>query len=102
MKKANISDAGSGFDVLSTSERTQTAMMTLAPGESSSEKPNTHKSSDQVLLVLEGELRAEVGDAQMSLGRGDVVIVPAGTLHKFTNRGKAKAVTFNTYSPPEY
>lgn len=102
MKKVNIDDAGAGFDVLQTSERTQTAMMTLGPGESSSEKPNTHKSSDQVLLVIEGELRAEVGDDRLTLGRGDVVIVPAGTPHKFTNSGKVKAVTFNTYSPPEY
>lgn len=102
MKKANIDEARSAFAVLQTTERTQTAMMTLDPGESSSEKPNTHKSSDQVLLVMEGELRAKIGDNEITLSRGDVVIVPAGTPHKFSNSGKTKAVTFNTYSPPEY
>ena len=102
IRKANLNDAPSGFNVLQTTERTQTAIMTLDSGESSSKRPNTHKSSDQVLLVMEGELHAEVGADEMTLRRGDVVIVPAGTPHTFTNSGKTKAVTFNTYSPPEY
>ena len=32
----------------------------------------------------------------------DVVIVPAGAQHKFTNPSKARAVTFSVYAPPAY
>jgi mannose-6-phosphate isomerase-like protein (cupin superfamily) len=36
------------------------------------------------------------------LTKGDVLIIPAETPHRFNNPGKKKAVTFNVYSPPEY
>ncbi len=42
-------------------------MMTLAPGKSSGEKAEAHEDSDQVLLILEGELSGEVGDEHLSL-----------------------------------
>jgi mannose-6-phosphate isomerase-like protein (cupin superfamily) len=34
--------------------------------------------------------------------KGDVVTVPAGTPHKFTNAGSERAITFSVYSPPAY
>jgi len=64
------------FSVVQTSKHTQTAMMTLAPGEASGEKGNDHPSSEQVLLVLEGEVVADVVD----LVRDAVTLVrPLGT-----------------------
>jgi mannose-6-phosphate isomerase-like protein (cupin superfamily) len=102
MNIKNISDATDWFQVLQTGKRVQTAMMTLKPGKSSGSKPEGHKESDQVLLVLEGALEGEVGDETVTLRKGDLILIPAGTKHKFTNRSSADAVTFNTYSPPEY
>ena len=32
----------------------------------------------------------------------DVLVIPAGVKHRFTNRGNKPAVTFNVYSPPAY
>lgn len=90
------------FQVLQTTGRSQTAMMTLRPGEASSREPNTHENSDQVLLLLEGRVEAEVEGERRTMNRGDVVTVPAGARHKFTNTGDAPAVTFNVYSPPAY
>jgi mannose-6-phosphate isomerase-like protein (cupin superfamily) len=100
--KRNIREAKGFFEVLQTTKHTQTAMMTLQPGKSSGSKPEGHKQSDQVLLVLEGEVEGQIGDDTISMKKGDVVVIPAGTKHKFTNRSSAEAVTFNTYSPPEY
>lgn len=100
--KRNISEAKGFFGVLQTTKRTQTAMMTLKPGKSSGSTPEGHKESDQVLLVLEGEVEGEIGDKTITMKKGDVVVIPAGTKHKFTNRSSADVVTFNTYSPPEY
>jgi mannose-6-phosphate isomerase-like protein (cupin superfamily) len=102
MKVRNISEAKDWFEVLETSERSQTAMMTLAPGKSSGGKAEAHEDSDQVLLILEGELSGEVGDEHLSLKKGDVIMIPSGVKHRFRNPSRKRAVTFNVYSPPAY
>lgn len=102
MHLSNIKDATAWFEVLQTSGRAQTAMMNLEPGGASGEKAEAHKASDQVLLLLEGELTGEVGDEKCELKKGDVLLIPAGVKHRFVNRGEQRAVTFNVYSPPEY
>jgi len=102
MDVKNIRDATDWFEVLQTSKRTQTAMMILKPGKSSGSEPEGHKNSDQVLLVLKGEVEGEIVNETVTLHEGDVIIIPAGTRHKFTNRSSADVVTFNTDSPPEY
>jgi mannose-6-phosphate isomerase-like protein (cupin superfamily) len=101
MELANIDDAKEWFEVLQTSDKIQTAMMTLESGKSSGAKEG-HEHSDQVLLLLEGELGGEVGDEKATLKKGDVLLIPAGVRHRFTNRGAKSAVTFNVYAPPEY
>jgi mannose-6-phosphate isomerase-like protein (cupin superfamily) len=102
MKTSNIHDARAWFQVLQTTARSQTAVMTLSADGQSSEEMNVHAKSDQVLLVVEGEVEAEVAGDKRHLRAGDSCIVPAGTKHRFKNAGKEKAVTFNVYSPPEY
>ena len=102
MNVTNISDAKEWFEVLQTGERSQTAMMTLAPGDATGDKTEAHEKSDQVLLMLEGELTGEVGDERPHLKKGDVIIIPAGVKHRFVNRAKKPALTFNVYSPPAY
>ena len=102
MDVTNIDRATDWFEVLQTSERSQTAMMTLAPGDSTGDRAEAHEKSDQVLLMLNGELTGEVGDEHPTLKKGDVIIIPAGVKHRFTNRAAKPAVTFNVYSPPAY
>ncbi len=102
MNVTNIGKAKKWFEVLQTAERSQTAMMTLEPDESTGDKAEAHEKSDQVLLILEGELTGQVGNEYPSLKQGDVIIIPAGVKHRFTNRAKKPAVTFNVYSPPAY
>jgi mannose-6-phosphate isomerase-like protein (cupin superfamily) len=102
MDVKNIRDTTDWFEVLQTSKRTQTAMMTLKPGKSSGSEPEGHKDSDQVLLVLKGEIEGEIASEAVTLQEGDVIVIPAGTRHKFSNRSSADVITFNTYSPPEY
>ena len=102
MQLTNIKSARDWFEVLQTTERTQTAMMTLQPGASSGSTAEGHEKSDQVLLLLEGELSGEVGGERSQMTKGDVIAIPAGVKHRFTNNGSVPAVTFNVYSPPEY
>jgi mannose-6-phosphate isomerase-like protein (cupin superfamily) len=101
MDVANIKDAKEWFEVLQTSDKSQTAIMTLESGKSAGAKEG-HKNSDQVLLLLEGELGGEVGEEKATLKKGDVLLIPAGVKHRFTNGGTMPAVTFNVYAPPEY
>jgi len=98
----NVYSAGKGFKIIGTTRRSQSASMTLELGESSSQKPNTHPESDQVLIVLEGKLTAEISGKRTEMNKGDAITVPAGTPHKFTNAGRERAVTFSVYSPPAY
>ena len=102
MNVKNVREASDWFEVLQTTKRAQTAVMTLKPGKSSGSEPEGHKNSDQVLLVLKGKVEGEIADETLTLREGDVIVIPAGTRHKFSNRSSADAVTFNTYSPPEY
>ena len=102
MDLRNIDDAEEWFEVLQTSRRTQTAMMTLAPGDSTGRKAEAHEKSDQVLLMLSGALTGNVGGETVRLEKGDVLVIPEGTTHRFRNPGRRAAVTFNVYSPPEY
>jgi mannose-6-phosphate isomerase-like protein (cupin superfamily) len=98
----NVYRAAAGFKILHTTERSQSASMILDPGESSSERPNMHLESDQVLIVLEGNLTAEISGKRSEMKKGDAVTVPAGTSHKFTNVGGERAITFSVYSPAAY
>lgn len=98
----NVADAESWFQVLHTTKRSQTAVMTLKPHGESSEEMNTHEKSDQVVLILEGEIEAEVGSVKHVLKKGDTCIIPAGTPHRLINSAARTAVTFNVYTPPEY
>jgi len=102
MQLSNIKEATERFEVLQTSKRSQTAMMTLAPGQATGRKAGVHKKSDQVLLMLSGTLSGKVGRKRVHLAKGDVLLIPAGSSHLFSNPGKKPAVTFNVYSPPEY
>ena len=102
MNVTNIGKARKWFEVLQTSERSQTAMMTLAPWDATGARAEAHEKSDQILLMLDGELSGEVGDQHPNLKKGDVIIIPAGVKHRFVNRAAKPAVTFNVYSPPAY
>ena len=55
-----------------------------------------------MVLVLEGEIVAELSEMKRSLKKGDTCIIPAGTPHRLSNPGKQNAVTFSVYAPPEY
>jgi mannose-6-phosphate isomerase-like protein (cupin superfamily) len=77
-------------------------MMTLAPEDATGARAEAHEKSDQVLLILDGDLTGEVGDQHPNLKKGDVITIPAGVKHRFVNRAMKPAVTFNVYSPPAY
>ena len=102
IKVAHVLKSRRFFEVLQTAGRTQTAAMTLAPGQATGPMSNEHPKSDQVLLVLAGQVTAQIGNRRRTLKRGDSLIVPAGVRHRFVNRSTRPAKTFNVYGPPAY
>jgi mannose-6-phosphate isomerase-like protein (cupin superfamily) len=98
----NVQHAAEWFEVLQTTDRSQTAVMNLEPGQASGDECESHPKSDQVLIVLDGEVFAEVGDERARMCKGDVVVIPAGVNHRFENEGGAIARTLSVYAPPAY
>jgi quercetin dioxygenase-like cupin family protein len=87
-KRANIYRVKEWFRVLVTTKRTQTAVMKLGVGQSTGDTAEAHEKSDQVLLVVEGELLGGVGNKRFRMKAGDTVVIPHGVKHKFTNGEK--------------
>ncbi len=86
--------------VLHTTGHLQLVVMTLQPGEDIGTE--VHEHNDQVLTFVEGTVRAEVAGDTRVVGPGDVVVVPAGTTHDFTNTGDTPARLFTLYGPPDH
>ena len=101
-KRSNIFRVKEWFEVLVTTKRTQAAVMKLGVGQSTGDKSEAHEGSEQILLLVEGDLSGEVRGRHHRMKPGDFIVIPPGVKHKFTNGGKIPVVTFNVYSPPEY
>ncbi|HMG31941.1 MAG TPA: cupin domain-containing protein [Jiangellaceae bacterium] len=86
--------------VLHTTGHVQLVVMTLQPGEDIGAE--VHEHNDQVLTFVEGSVRAEVAGETSAVSPGDVVVVPAGTRHNFTNTGAGPARLYTLYSPPDH
>jgi mannose-6-phosphate isomerase-like protein (cupin superfamily) len=98
----HLPDIDHWFKVLQTTSRSQTAVMNLAPGKMSGDEAEAHPKSDQILVVLEGEVVAEVGDERAKMRAGDMVVIPAGIRHRFRNDAKKAVRTVSVYAPPTY
>ena len=86
--------------VLSTGKYTQVVAMTLRAGEDIGAE--VHDENDQVLIFTEGTARAEVGGETREVAAGDLVVVPAGTQHNFTNTGEGTLRLLTVYGPPDH
>jgi len=98
---AGVAQRSSDFRrVLWTGEHTQLVIMTIPPGGEIGLE--THEHNDQILSFFTGTGEAFVGGATKAVGQGDVVVVPAGTEHNFTNTGTNALVLSTIYGPPDH
>jgi mannose-6-phosphate isomerase-like protein (cupin superfamily) len=104
MYQVNISDAARSNDafrrVLHTTDHVQLVVMTLRPGEDIGAEVHLH--NDQVVTLVEGEVRAEVAGETSQVGSGSIVVVPAGVRHNFINTGSGPVRLYTFYSPPDH
>ena len=91
------------FTVLHATRSAEAAMMTLKPGQSTSDEPeNEHPRCEQWLFVLSGTGRAIVGTRRVAIKPNSLLLIDKGEPHQITNTGRTPLVTLNFYAPPAY
>jgi len=91
---------GEFFRVLQETARSQTAVMTVAPGQDAG--PEETHAADQILYVIEGEAEVRIGEERCRAGPGTLVTIPAETVHHVRSVGAAPLFFLTVYAPPEY
>ena len=103
VKHLNTAAKRAFFSVLHSTRDAQAAMMTLRPGQSTSDEPeNEHPRCEQWLFVLAGTGKAAVGKRRVALKANSLLLIEKGEPHQITNTGKSPLVTVNFYAPPAY
>lgn len=69
----------------------------LEPGQA--QKPHKHDAADKLYAVLEGEVRARVGEESVVIRGGEVVLAPAGIDHGLENASSARAAVLVFMAP---
>ena len=101
--KLKTDEKRAAFKVLADGTGSQAALMVLAPGESTSERPeNEHPAAEQWLFVIAGTGRARSGRRAVRLSEGSLLLVERRERHQVTNTGRSPLVTLNVYAPPAY
>ena len=73
-----------------TSERMEIHLHRYRPGGLTSE--GSHEAAEQAYFVLEGTMRAKVGESEYLAGAGSCVLIPRGVQHSFENAGDDELV----------
>jgi len=87
--------------VLYTGEHLQLVLMILKPGEEIGMEE--HKTIDQFFRFEEGKGKVIINETEYTVGNGDVVIIPAKSMHNIINTSKDEALKMYTiYTPPNH
>lgn len=98
---ATVAERSADFRrVLWTGQHTQLVIMTIPPGGEIGQE--THEGNDQILTFVSGTGQAVVAGEKKDVAQGDLVVVPAGTVHNFVNTGANPLVLYTVYGPPDH
>ena len=98
---ATVAEASADFRrVLWTGQHSQLVLMTIPAGEEIGEE--VHEDNDQLLTFVSGTGRAVVAGEEKDVAAGDLVAVPAGTVHNFVNTGPNPLILYTVYGPPHH
>ena len=74
----------------------------FGPGGSTGREQYTHGDSEELLLVIVGQVELDLGDETMRLGSGDCARYRSSAPHRLTNVGDEEAEVIYMISPPSY
>jgi mannose-6-phosphate isomerase-like protein (cupin superfamily) len=95
-----LAHRGEYFRVLQETALSQTAVMTIPPGEDAG--PAEEHAGDQILYVVEGEVIVRIAGREHRGGPGTLVTIPARTRHHVANPGSIPLFCITVYTPPAY
>ena len=72
------------------------------PGGSTGDEPYTHGESEELLIVIEGEVHVQLGADIHTVNAGDSVHYESSTPHRVANHGDEPAEVLFVISPPSY
>ena len=61
--------------------------------------PHLHRTHEEVIIVRSGRARARIGDRDVDLGPGDVLLVPKNTVHAARAIGEEPFVGVSVFAP---
>jgi transcriptional regulator with XRE-family HTH domain len=72
------------------------------PGGSTGDEPYTHGDSEELLIVVQGQVHVQLGMEIHEVAAGDSVHYQSSTPHRVSNPGDAAAEVLFVISPPSY
>jgi mannose-6-phosphate isomerase-like protein (cupin superfamily) len=57
---------------------------------------------DEIIVVQEGRAQCTVNDKELEVGAGDIIPIPAGAPHGFTNIGEIPLRQIDIHANPEF
>src|SRR5579862_7792697 len=72
------------------------------PGGSTGDEPYTHGDSEELLIVVEGQVHVQLGTEVHEVAAGDSVHYQSSTPHRVSNPGDETAEVMFVISPPSY
>jgi mannose-6-phosphate isomerase-like protein (cupin superfamily) len=91
---------GRFFEILQQTARTQTAVMTIGPGQDAG--PEETHAADQIVYVIEGEAVVTIEGEAHPARSGACALIPAGARHHVRNSGAVPLFFLTIYAPPAY
>lgn len=86
--------------VIATGPHSQLVVMCIPVGGEIGEE--VHPDTDQILVFVEGRGEAVLNGEKQNVQKHDVVLVPAGVTHNFTNSGNEDLKLYTVYAPPHH
>lgn len=86
--------------VLFTGKHSQLVVMSLKGGEVIDKEKHEHV--EQIIFLLKGNCIAIIGETEIVVNSGDVVVVSPDTWHEIKNIGDEQALIYTVYSPANH
>jgi transcriptional regulator with XRE-family HTH domain len=83
-------------------ENVEIAVAELPPGASTGDEPYVHGESEELVVVISGQVVVQVDDVQHLLHPGDSIRYRSSVPHRLANTGTEHAEVLWVVSPPSY